>query len=200
MFNLPPSLLLNYLVSQPLPPDTLRSYPLARVQPPGLQLPTNGPGPPDSFHKPIPFYGASQLKVNLPFGNGSGDTESASRMEEFLLPTDLPLREGASSDVYPVQGRPHSAPPSLSPISQPKSILEGLTMSSASTLKELISTMSSNIVSVPVEQESGKTTSIGILRENFQINTNFVSLPTLGNILLSSCPGKKGLQDIMSGD
>lgn len=165
--------------------DTLPSYPLTRVLN-TLQMPTNGPGPPDTYHKPMPSINeVSQLKVE----QSPGNTQSASSTQE-VLPADSQLREGLFD-------RPHSAPPSLTPTSQPRSIMEGFTMSPPA-LKELISAMSSNIVNTPGKGSEKNSDFDFHFREKSQskivANHDFQSFaPVLGNLLLSSCPGKKGL-------
>ncbi|GJJ06169.1 hypothetical protein Clacol_000358 [Clathrus columnatus] len=171
MFNLPPSLLLNYLVSHVLPSDTPRSYPLMRVHNSNLQIPTNGPGPPESHHTTaISPCESPQAKVTSP-----ANADCINSTKPLLPPLDFP---DVLFDTHPLRERPHSAPPSLS---QPKSILEGLTMSPPA-ITELISAMSSNIVNT-----SGKEIGKGVQKHDFSLPL----LPALGNILLSSCPGKK---------
>ncbi|KAF8580005.1 hypothetical protein K439DRAFT_1654413 [Ramaria rubella] len=215
MFDLPPSLLLHHLVahSPSTPSDMVRSYPLMRVPNGNLPFSVNGAGPPALNHLPLEPCGMPDpITEIIPMQNRHAQISSnclhtydasESAMELPSWKPDLPRHPGALSytPLSPpsVQGRPHSAPPLLSPsLASQENQPNGIATSPPS-LSEVVHAMSSDIlanvdnaekalISHPAINDTSPTAPWALSAAPHLVPP---LRPALGNILLSSCPGKK---------
>lgn len=208
--------------SPTLPAEMVRSYPLMRVTNSSLPFPMNNVGPPAPNQFPLGAFGMPEpmlvtTESSIPIQNGRvrhsskwlqryGEPDTTVPPEG--LPQSKPDQHRTSilpsfSTFSPPSIEDHSSSLSLlpTPMVLPDSVANGFP-TSPPPLPEVVRAMSSDILAgVDSADDTEKSTvahpvlnDISPIAWTVGASPGFISplRPALGNILLSSCPGKKG--------